>query len=413
MVRKVGHQVIAFAVLATSLTGGSVVEAGAARGQPSVVTIDDRNRLIVDGDPFFPLGVYLGPSDEENLARIASAGYNTVLCYAYGREGKNPGAFLDRAMSHGLRVIYSLKDHYKHHRGFPRDKYRNGPEMARQVHVPLLKDHPALLAWYINDEEWPSSTRKGQLLSMKQMLEATDSNHPAFSVINKPHRAAFYVETTDILAPDPYPVPDKPLTMVSDWLRLCNEAVRGRMPVWAVVQVFAPGIYSGSVPESPGNVTGREPTFAEKRCMTYQALVHRAKGLLFYSYADLFRRRGRQNEDDLMFQRKWADMRCIGNELKQLTPALLHGEEWDYQHRPPEPFIEHRGIRHEDELFVLVANPNPVHQAIHFEVELPEGEWHLKGTLGGDVMANCDDGKKVRMMIGPYGADTVIVRKAE
>lgn len=382
-------------------------------GQASVVSIDDRNRLIVNREPFFPIGFFLGPSDDENLARIASAGYNTVLCYAYGRAGKQPVAFLDRAMGHGLWVIYSLKDHYKHHRGFPKDEYRNGPEMARQVHVPLLREHPALLAWYINDEEWPSSTRKEQLLSMRNMLAETDPDHPTLSVINKPHRAAFYLETTDILAPDPYPVPDKPLTMVSTWMRLCNDAVRGRKPVWAVPQIFAPGIYSGRVPDSPGNVTGREPTFSEKRCMTYQTLVHRAKGLIYYSYADLLRRRGRQNEDELMFQRKWADMRCIGHELKQLLPALLHGTEWDFSHHPPEPFFEFRGIQYGDSVYVLIANPNPVHQASHFRVELPEGEWRLKGTLGGDVVATCKDGRNLEIMIGPYGADTVIAEKAE
>ena len=35
----------------------------------------------------------------------------------------------------------------------------------------------------------------------------------------------------------------------------------------------------------------------------------------------------------------------------------------------------------------------------------------LRGT--GDVMANCEDGRNLKMMIGPYGADTVIVKKAE
>ena len=401
------------AAAAMSGPAGAAAAVTPTAGKPSVVSIDERNRLVVNREPFFPIGFFLGPNDDENLARIAATGYNTVLCYAYGREGKQPVAFLDRALRHGLWVIYSLKDHYKHHRGFPKDRYRNGPEMARKVHVPLLREHPALLAWYINDEEWPSSTRKGQLLAMRNMLAEMDPNHPTLSVINKPHRAAFYVETTDILAPDPYPVPDRPLTMVSTWMRLCNEAVRGQKPVWAVPQIFARGIYSARVPHSPVNVTGREPTFAEKRCMTYQTLVHRAQGLIYYSYADLFRRRGRQNEDELMFQRKWADMRCIGHELTQLVPALLHGGDWDFDHSPLEPFFEFRGIEYEDRLYVLIANPNPVHQASHFKVELSKGQWRLKGTLGGDVMATCKDGRNLEIMIGPYGADTVIVERAK
>ena len=51
-------------------------------------------------------------------------------------------------------------------------------------------------------------------------------------------------------------------------------------------------------------------------------------------------------------------------------------------------------------------------QASHLKVELPEGGWQLKGTLGGDVMAKCEDGRSLEVMIGPYAGDTVIVEKA-
>src|SRR5690606_10405224 len=115
--------------------------------------IDENGFTIKNGEKFFPLGLYLGPTEDEHLARIADGGFNTVLSYSYG-QGKEPVAFLDRAARRNLNVIFSVKDFYA---GLPAAPKEGEPLTRAKELVELLKNHPALLSWYVNDElnpEW-------------------------------------------------------------------------------------------------------------------------------------------------------------------------------------------------------------------------------------------------------------------
>src|SRR5690606_6438308 len=48
------------------------------------VYIDKEGYTIKNGEKIFPLGVYIGEPDEENLLRVKNAGFNTVLSYSFG-----------------------------------------------------------------------------------------------------------------------------------------------------------------------------------------------------------------------------------------------------------------------------------------------------------------------------------------
>lgn len=383
----------------------------AADGEPLQVHLDDQHRLVVDGKVVFPLGLYLGPTEDEHLARIAEAGFNTILCYGFGRnmDTEQITAYMDRAHKHGLWVIYSLKDHYKHHRGFPADKYANGPQLAKEVHIPLLKDHPALLAWYINDEIYPSKTRIQQAQSMYDTVKQADPNHPVLAVINRPYEAHQYKANTDIIAPDPYPVPDYPLTKVNDWLRLTKEGVDDERALWCVPQIFAWGIYQ--VRESPEKVYGREPTFTEMRCMAYLSLIEQVKGLLFYSYMDLWRRPGRQNENEELFNRRWAQIVPMARELKTLTDVLLHAEDIDLTIRPFWGNVKRRVVSHNDKLYILVANTSYDNKAQKLWIDLPEGDWNVECVLRGDALTDFDEQGRLVVYLGPTACDTIILAR--
>jgi len=275
------------------------------------VTLDGQGRLLVEGKPFFPLGLYLGPTEDEHLARIAEAGFNTILCYGYG-AGKDPRAYLDRAAKHGLKVIYSIKDFYENSKWYPKQGKTSDLDLMRK-YVTDLRDHPALLAWYTNDELGPIWMPK--LQAAYDLVCELDPGHPAFQVLCVPSQNRLYYGVTDVLGVDPYPIPRHPVTMVGEWMETAREAMSAAKPVWCVPQIFQWANYSK-------NPKDREPTFAEKRAMIYLALIHRAQGLVGYSYYDLLK-----GDDKAVFARRWGEVSAIAADVRRLIPALLEGRE--------------------------------------------------------------------------------------
>ena len=390
------------------------------RDNGSVVRIDEENRLIVNGVPFFPMG-FFGPGGDEGMARIAAAGYNTILCYGYGLHAGIEGArdFLDRAQKHGLWVLYSLKDYYPkyYEKKWPSlnlaAKGLSNAELARTRHVEPLKDHPALLAWYIADEHVPANSGRqphgrDYMLALQEMVHEVDPNHPTMAVTNtKWSKPPQYIGAADIVTADPYPIPGQPLKTVSDYLDELRDGVTSNMPVWHCVQVFDKGVYGGI-----GDT--REPTFSEIRCMTYLGLTRAVNGVIYYHYNDLMRRAGRQNENELNFQRRWAQMQCIAPELEKAARLLLHGDTVPLDIRPTGETdaedleqLSSRALRHDGQLYLMLANAGE--KVVQCEIDLPGGDWTVAGYLQGAALSGEIDGEKLAVVLSSRNADTLIL----
>ncbi len=325
-----------------------------AKPEPRKVTLDEAGRLIVEGKPFFPLGLYLGPTEDEHLARIAQAGFNAILCYGYG-TGKEPRAYLNRAAKHGLKVIYSVKDFYEGSQWYPEGAGSSGLDLVRK-YVTELRDHPALLAWYTNDELGPPWMPK--LQAAYDLVCQLDPHHPAFQVLCVPSQNHLYYGVTDILGVDPYPIPRHPVTMVGEWMDTARAAMWWAKPVWCVPQVFQWANYS----KDPKD---REPTFEEKRAMVYLALIHGAQGLICYSYYDLFK-----GGDKAVFARRWKEVGAIAGEVAKLIPALLEGKEVAADLKGG---VRYRAIEHDGATHVIAANTTPA--PVDASVDLPKAKW--------------------------------------
>lgn len=370
--------------------------------QSPVVTIGTDKRLYIDNQPFFPLGIYLGPTTDEHLARIADAGFNTLIAYNYGRgvTAEQALAYLDRVQAHGLWTFYDLHQHYVHYPGFP-DGWPNGAEFARVTHVRPLMNHPALLGWSINDEELPQQQRHDQLLAMYTMLQDEDPDHPALSVTHRPADSGFFFDVTDIMAPDPYPVDNDPLTLVSDWVDLVHTGMQNTKPVWVVIQTHALDIYT----EDP---TDRAPTLEEMRTMTYLGLIHRVTGVLFYSYRELWRSEGPDDQTWGIFLPRWNDVSTISQELQPLLPVLEQCNEWNASIQPDGSAVEARGLSSDERYYLLAANPSYDPQNVQIQVALPAGQWHIADQLTGTTTAEII-GDSLYVTLPPLTADTIVI----
>ena len=185
--------------------------------------------------------------------------------------------------------------------------------------VAAYKNHPALLAWYLNDEL--SSELEPRLEDYYRRVAHADPNHPCYIVLCNMPEVKLFPATTDIMGVDPYPTPKSPVTLVAEQADVATAAVAGHKPVWLVPQAFAWYQYSsqnkdrGHTPSAEELEGGRAPTYEETRCMTYLALVHGAKGLIYYCYYDL--------RVLPQYREMWGWLKNIATEVKTLSPILL------------------------------------------------------------------------------------------
>ncbi|MBI5685200.1 MAG: hypothetical protein HZC54_08960 [Verrucomicrobia bacterium] len=370
--------------------------------QPTVF-LDERNRTLVNGKPFFPLGWYFGPGPttknfEEHLDRIAASPFNTIMCYGINVNGvEKVRAYLDALAGRKLKIIYSIKDVFAGTAGYyePVLGFRGEEAIVRGI-VPLFRDHPALLAWYLNDEL--PLTMRDRLDARQRLVRQLDPNHPTWAVLYQVEEFYGYLNSADVLGADPYPVSDRPATMAADWTQKCAAVSDGLRPLWMVPQAMDWACYRKERADKL-----RAPTLDEELVMTYLCLIHGASGLVYYSYFDLQR-------DRLGFDKRWADMLVVGNEVKQLFPALLSAVKPPKLDVKPSREAVQVATRADDagRRYVLLANPDPKEFAT-VTVGVPARS-KLQLLQRGQIKPTTATNGRCEIALEPMSAATLIVK---
>ncbi len=288
--------------------------------------IDDHQRLIVDGRPFFPLGTYWNTHyhredhtpeqraaiyrkspnsrDRKLLDLYAESPFNCLMPYDSWNWRQ---ADLDYVHAKGLSVIFSVKDSFHgicnaYQLKSPADER---PAIAREVE--RVGAHPAIIAWYINDEVSPDDPR---LREHQRWMEELDPGRPTWAVSY--YRHADYLGTCDAYGMDCYPIPSGPAGAVLHQARAAARTVHGGRALWHVPQISDTGTYGKDITRS------RPPTLEEMRAMAWMCIASGANGLVFYSFFDLIRA-----EDVTPFETRWADITRMAGEIRALEPVLL------------------------------------------------------------------------------------------
>lgn len=276
------------------------------------VSFDEYNRTLIDGVPFFPLGMYSHDRELGKLffARYREAGFNCVMPYRAPTRKK-----LDEAWKAGIRVVYNVQGQIF---GTPFNKrhYRT-PQAVKALMgrtVNAVKDHPAVLAWYVNDE-CPEDDRP-VLEDAYLTLHAIDDDHPTWAVTDKPYHARPFLGTYDVIGMDPYPIGNGRggIDICTSW---ANEAFAGTFctkPMWQVPQAFNWAWYRPTV----RNPEHRVPTAEEFDNMTWQAIAAGANGLVYYVFEDIFTK-----QDPADAERTWTYMKKTTLTVRDRMPILL------------------------------------------------------------------------------------------
>lgn len=329
------------------------------------VYIDPHNRVVVDGKPFFPLGTYwnTGLMKEDIIKLYADSPFNCFM--PYGLPSRDQ---LDLAHKYGLKVIYSIKDLYAGTRWAPKDiKSPEDERPAVEKIVREFRDHPALLAWYLNDE-LPLSMLE-RLEAHQRWVEELDPNHPTWVVLYQVRQVRHYITTFDAIGTDPYPIPTHP-SRAAQWTRLTVDGVCAARPVWMVPQIFNWNCYRK-------DRKGRTPTFEEMRSMAWQCICEGATGLVFYSFFDIRR------DPTTPFDVQWRRVKQMAEEIKKWVPVLLSVDE--------PPSLQARGnnvhytVRRAGRRVVLFA-VNDDYDPHTITFRLPEGWSAMRRLSDGHVL---------------------------
>ncbi|MBI3408205.1 MAG: hypothetical protein HY040_07600 [Planctomycetes bacterium] len=256
-----------------------LIPVSSAVAQGSKVAFRDDQTVMVDGKPFFPIGLYYTSEEFEDtsgklLRDLRAYGFNTLGFYRWGQP--NWRQELDRANQAGLKVWIRGEN------GFALDTPQ--AEKAALDQVRQARDHPALLFWEFQDEPILNKVSIEGARKGYKLVKREDPHHPLL-VVEWPgatDRFELWKGIGDIFATDLYPIPrerqygrlpNHDITQMRDYLEALSKAHKDR-PRLLVLQAWA------WEPLKDGE--RGYPTPVESRFMAYQAVIHGAKGLHYY-----------------------------------------------------------------------------------------------------------------------------------
>lgn len=283
--------------------------------QAAKVSIDASGRFLLDGKPYLQHSLGLEfISDLGVLNAAAAAGFSDV-CIEINKNITTAQlkSYFDRCAEVGLRVIPWLDGNIEI------ERFRE--------HITTLRDHPALLVWYVFDE--PSGDRFAAANERLALAHELDKNHPA--LINYLGNK-LTEHMGDIFSTDIYPIPRSTVhSAIAGVEAMARSAAPEHKPVWMWLQGTG---YAYSM--------DREPTPRELSCMVYGSLLAGARGIYYFA----------------QFPRSaecWAEMRAMCVEVAAVAPVLGSLDQAPAV-KCEAPAIMARAYRQGGEVWVLALN---------------------------------------------------------
>jgi hypothetical protein len=250
--------------------------------QPATVAVDANGRFTVNGVPYLQHSLGLEfVSDLGMINVVADAGFRDITIEVRaGITTEQLRAIFDRCAEVGLRVIPWLDGN------IPLERFSS--------HITTLRNHPALLCWYVYDE--PSGDRFAEADARYKLARELDPSHPA--LINYLSNR-LQEQTGDIYSTDVYPIPHAtPSTAIGAVAAMKAAAAKLNRPVWMWLQGTGYAYWMD-----------REPTPRELSCMVYGSLIRGARGIYYFAQIP-------RTHECL------AEMRALCVEMDALAPAL-------------------------------------------------------------------------------------------
>lgn len=287
---------------------------------------DEKGRIVVNGQPFFPILLYDVPADPESLKKFHDHGFNMVTVSKTEEADAARAAGL-YAAAHGRNITAF-----------------ESVLLGIGMDSPVLNLKPPLIDSLKADLE---KTRAA--FPNRPIMHAIGYwlDEPKGVIANTLPPAEKYeavVQTIDVSAPYLYPVPYQPIRSVGDAVGRASAASGGKKPLLPILQIFT------------WTPTDRYPTAAELKCMTYLSLIHGARGIGYYSYNHVTGKKGvtfAQDQPEL-----WASLKAVNTEIAQIGPFLLDSTpDPSVTLKEHDSGVELRAATRGTSRLILLANP--------------------------------------------------------
>lgn len=264
----------------------------------------------VDGKPFFPIGVWVYNLDVDIMADLHEHRFNTVVGNSLAPS------HLPLIEKHGMMAV----------------------PMGNDAWVSAAAKSPSLLAWYLIDEPDGGGIKPEEVQKQYDALKAKDKDHPigiTFCQLDGPPR----YKSCDFTMTDVYPVDRErkwPLNAVGMYTANPRTVHGINWTNFTFIQSFGG-------PETDGGIWA-QPLPHEVRFMAFNALVHRANGIFYFSYWP-------------RATNTWSSIAALNRDIERLVPWLLApGEERTVT--SSDPMIEVRAKKVGDAGWMIIATNN-------------------------------------------------------
>ncbi len=274
------------------------------------VTFDEKHLCYLNGEPFFPIGLYHAngreiqmrnpdkqlPTEVEALIDVKSKGFN---------------------FAHSLRYIepVSWKDYYNNGLVFCGEVGRTiDKEIMDNIISESIKQKTNIL-YYTYDEPYGNLINEAR--EAYKYINSKDKHRPITAAVNTD--SVFYEanDVFDIFMPDVYICGGDSLAYMVNVMNVAKNACHNKKPLWFVPQAFGWG-YEGA----PFKI----PTKEELRCQAYLCLANGVTGLFWYAYTS-----GEEDKTTpygvwyLPYSELWDAFGPLNKEVSEFVPILYKG----------------------------------------------------------------------------------------
>jgi len=369
---------------------------------PRKTKFDTHKRLLVDGKPTYPLGIYWHYSNDGDEAchdLLGMSPFNFVISYAKNLKTTDE---LDRFHKRGIGVVSSLAHAYGWMQYRPAS-VTDDASAERHVErvVNMIKNHPAHWGWYLVDE--PKIDKIPSVLAQYRRVKRLDPDHVAGVVTWTPNDARMLSQCCDFFGVDSYPIGElgaseveKVFPRLYEITRECviaRDLTKGRQPLWNVPQAFS---WAGDYKNDPRYWWMRVPTREEFVSQTWQEIAGGADGFCWFIFRNVYEEWKKGN------RQMFYDLCAAMENVRRLSPVLLSVDE------PPtiagtDDKLTARAFLYKGKAYVVACNLTWSRRAATLTLS---GEWQKPWTEVG-APAHVKDGSKLQLDLPPIGVSVI------